>query len=248
MNLREFLESASNDEIGKSLSGIYDDIIQHYVMRRWKGLGLDSGHFVEAARRFLELKLFGKATPIAKQISKFNEAALNAYLNASGDEAYRALIPRVLWSIYALRNKRSIGHLGAVPANEIDATLLLNCAKWVLAEIVRLESSLSAEETRKLVTGIISRQEPAIWTDGTIIRVLDNALGAREKALVALAFLGKKSEIELRDAVRYRNSTNFRKILKRLDEKSLISFTHDVCVISPTGLTEAEGILGRSTH
>jgi hypothetical protein len=248
MNLRKFLESASNDEIGKSLSGIYDDIVQHYVLRRWKSLGLDAGHFVEAVRRFLELKLFGKATPIAQQISNFNEAALNSYFKASGDEAYRVLIPRVLWAVYALRNKRSIGHLGAVPASEIDATLLLNCAKWVLSEIVRLESALSAEDTRKLVTGIISRQEPAIWTDGSIIRVLDNKLGAREKALVVLAFLGKKSEAELREAVRYKNSTNFRRILKRLDDKSLISFTPDSCMISPTGLTEAEGILGRSDH
>jgi hypothetical protein len=248
MKLSEFLISASNQEIGTSLAATYDSIVEHYVLRKWKQVGLDAGHFVEAARRFLELKLFGVATPVAKGLSNFNEATLKSYLNASGDEAYRVLVPRTLWSLYALRNKRSIGHLGAVPASEIDATLLLNGAKWVLSEIARLESKLSVIETRDLVTSIISRQQPAIWIEGGNVRILDNSLGAREKSLVALAFIGKMSESELRNIVRYKNPTNFRKILKRLDEKNSISYSEAECVISPTGLQEAECLLGSTLH
>lgn len=246
MKLREFLVSISNNEIGESLVTIYDSIVEHFILRRWKHLGLDAGHFVEAARRFLELKLFGVATPIAGQLSNFNEATLNSYLKAKGDESYRVLVPRALWSLYALRNKRSIGHLGAVQASEIDATLLLNGAKWVLSEIVRLESNLTAEETQNLVTSIISRQQPTIWVEGDIIRVLDTSLGAREKTLVILALIGRKSEDDLRKIVQYKNPLNFRKILKRLDEKNLISYRSAECLISPAGLTEAEVIFRNS--
>lgn len=243
MKLRDFLIDASNEEIGSSLAATYNSIAQHFMLRRWKYLGLDAGHFVEAARRFIELKLFGEATPVAKNLTNFDEAALNSYIKAKGEDAYRILIPRTLWSLYALRNKRSIGHLGAVPASEIDATLLLNGAKWVLSEIVRLESTISATETRDLVTSIISRQQPAIWIENDIVRIMDNSLGAREKSLIALGFVGPMSEEKVRGIVRYKNATNFRKILKRLDEKNSISYSVDNCVISPTGLDEAERLL-----
>ena len=248
MNLRDFLIDASNDEIGSALSATYDGIVQHFVLRKWKSAGLDAGHFVEAGRRFIELKLFGQATPVAKALNNFNETTLSLYLKANGDESYRLLIPRTLWSLYALRNKRSIGHLSAVPANEIDATLLLNGAKWVLSEIVRLESKLSVDQTRDLVASIISRQQPTIWVEGEIVRILDNSLGAREKSLIALAFIGSLPEERLRAVVRYKNPTNFRKILKRLDEKNSISYSVNNCVISPSGLNEAEKILNTNTH
>jgi hypothetical protein len=245
MRLNDFLSWASNKEIGDSISQTYDDIVKHYVSRKWKFAGLDAGHFVEACRRFLEYKLFGSATPISKSLSKFNDVALTKYLNATGDEAYKILIPRMLWALYALRNKRSIGHLGAVPASEIDASILLNGAKWIVSEIIRLESNLSEEETASLVRGVISRQEVIIWQDGPITRVLDRSLEAREKVLVLLAFTGEKSEDLLRVDVCYKNPTNFRKILKRLDSAGFIYYSSERCCISPTGTTEAEGIARR---
>ncbi|NMW31721.1 hypothetical protein HKD42_06580 [Altererythrobacter sp. RZ02] len=240
MNLNDFLVQASNEEVGNALTVAYDDIVTHYTLGRWKYAGLDAGHFVEAARRFLELKLFGAATPISKGLSNFGDKALSSYLNGNGDESYRILIPRTLWSIYALRNKRSIGHLGAVPASEIDATLLLSGAKWVLSEIVRIESSLTAEDTRELVNSLIARQQPTIWRDGQVLRVLDSSHETREKVLILLAFNGDMSETALRDASQYKNLNNFRKILRRLDEKNLISYTPDLCKISPSGLCLAE--------
>src|SRR4051794_12450373 len=122
MKLRDVLVAASNAEIGNAIDATYAEIVRHYVLRNWKTAGVDAGHFVEAVRRFLELRLLGKATPIGKSLSKFNESEIAKYRDASGDESYRILIPRILWGLYALRNKRSIGHLGAVPASEIDAT------------------------------------------------------------------------------------------------------------------------------
>lgn len=183
MELRSTLALASTQEIGEALASTYSDIVEHYVLRKWKSAGLDAGHFVEAARRFLELKLFGSATPISKALSQFNEATLKKYADASGDEAYRILIPRTLWALFALRNKRSIGHLGAVPASELDAALLLNGAKWVLAEIIRLESNLTVDETRQLVADVIARQQPVIWREGGITRVLDSSMDARQRCL-----------------------------------------------------------------
>jgi hypothetical protein len=240
MRLNDLLISSSNDEIGNAITTSYDEIVRHYVLRNWKTAGLDAGHFVEAVRRFLEFKLFGAATPIGKGLPTFNEATLKSYLDATGDESYRILIPRLLWSLYALRNKRSIGHLGAVPANEIDASILLNGSKWVLSEIVRLCSKGSESETRSLVHRLVERQEMAVWREDDIIRVLDPKIGAREKILIILALTGEKSESELKDHVVYANGTNFRKILRRLDRSNLIAYSSARCRISPTGAVAAE--------
>lgn len=245
MALRDELVNASSPEIGDALFTTYTEIVEHYVLRKWKGVGLDAGHFVEAARRFLELKLFGKATPISAQLSKFTEKALADYLNAKGDEAYRMLIPRTLWSLYALRNKRSVGHLGAVPANEIDATLLLNGAKWVIAEILRLESTLDVNGTRELISDVISRQHAVIWKGEGVTKVLDNKMEAREKALVVLGLIGNMPEHELREIVRYKNPTNFRKILKRLDDANMIAYSESKCQITPLGTEKAEELASR---
>lgn len=243
MELRNTLISASNEEIGSALSAIYSDIIEHYVLRRWKSAGLDAGHFVEAARRFVELKLFGLATPIGKGLPSFNEAVLKGYLNAQGNESYRVLIPRTLWALFALRNKRSIGHLGAVAATELDASLLLNGAKWILAEIIRLESNLNADETTKLVADVIARQQPVIWREGNITRVLDSSMDPRQRALVLLAFVGPHSETDLRAAVRHKDPSNFRKILKRMDDANFISYEPAECRISPKGTEAAEALI-----
>ena len=240
MGLRDELIAASSIEIGNALADTYSAIVEHFVLQRWKSAGLDAGHFVEAARRFLELKLFGVATPIAKSLANFDQKALESYFKAGGDEAYRMLIPRVLWSLYALRNKRSIGHLGAVPANEIDISLLLNGSKWVLAEILRLESKLDLEATRALVSEVISRQHPVVWKSKMETRVLDASLEARYKAILLLALVGDMPESQLRSSVGYKNPTNFRKILKRLDKANLIAYSEEVCQISPLGTEKAE--------
>lgn len=246
MRLRDELVRASNDEIGTALSLTYSEIVEHYVLRRWKIAGLDAGHFVEAARRFLELKLFGAATPIGKQLSKFTEKALKDYEAAQGDDAYRILIPRLLWGLYALRNKRGVGHLGAVPASEIDITLLLNGAKWVLAEIIRLESKLNSHDIKDIISDIISKQIPIVWQTNGINRVLDVSIKPRERVLILLCILGDMSEDEIRTAVCYKNPKNFRKILNRLEAVNLVGSVNDSYKVSPLGVALAEKIIGET--
>ena len=246
MRLKDELVRASNDEIGTALCQTYSEIVEHYVLRRWKSAGLDAGHFVEAARRFLELKLLGAATPIGKQLSNFTDKALKEYEGAKGDDAYRILIPRILWGLYALRNKRGVGHLGAVPASEIDITLLLNGAKWVLAEIIRLESKLSPHEVSEIILDIISKQIPIVWQTNGITRVLDVSIKPRERAIILLCIIGDMSEDDLRTAVCYKDSRNFRKILNRLEAANLVAPVDGLYKASPIGIALAEKIIGET--
>lgn len=242
-DLRTILEGASTPEIASAVDETFREISKHFVTHNWKTAGLDAGHFVEAVRRFLEFRLFGKATPIGKSLPRFNEAALKSYESATGDESYRVLIPRLLWSLYALRNKRSIGHLGATPATQIDATILLYGAKWVLSEIVRLESTGPADEGLALISRLIERQIEVLWRDGDIKRILNPRIPTRSQVLLLLFLIGNQTADELQLTTGYKNKSNFRSILKRLHDARLIEFDRTNCILSPTGSREAEAIL-----
>lgn len=239
-----FLKKSYPHDLVDALLTAYTEIESNYALRKWKASELDAGHFVEAARRILDFVLYaGKYTPIGTDLPKFNDKELTRYENGTGDEAYRILIPRVLRSVYGVRNKRGVGHVGKVSPNEMDATLILYNVKWVLAELIRQASGLSPAETQKLVDTIIERRLSVLWKHGDLTRVLSK-VGAREQVLILLYDEDKQSEEKLRKAIEYKNETNFRKILARLHSKRRIEFRTDgICMILPPGVFEAEEIL-----
>jgi hypothetical protein len=246
VKLLDVLTSASGPAIAKAIVDSHAEIVRHYALRNWKTAGLDAGHFVEAVRRFIEHKLFGQSTPIGKSLPKFNDGALKSYESASGDESYRILIPRVLFGVYAIRNKRSIGHLSAVAASQLDAMLLMNSAKWIVAELVRLNATGSAEDTRRLIEVIIQREIETLWQEGGIVRVLNTSMKTSSKILVLLTLRGDQSPDQLRGIIEYKRAGDFLKILRDLHNNRLIELTNELVIISPKGIAEAEKLLATS--
>ena len=51
--------------------------------------------------------------------------------NQSIELSYRILIPRYLYAMYSIRNKRGIIHKSEIDPNAMDLTILLYSAKWV---------------------------------------------------------------------------------------------------------------------
>jgi hypothetical protein len=243
----EILKSKFPAELVDALLTAYAEIEGNYALGKWKASELDAGHFVEAARRILEFELFEKKyTPIGKDLPKFVPDELKRYVEqGKGDEAFRIHIPRILWGVYGIRNKRGIAHVGTVSPNEMDATLILYDAKWVLAEFIRQASGLSPDETQRLVDEIIERRLSVLWKHGDVTRVLVQ-LTAREQVLVLLYDENNQHESKLLKAVEYNSASDFRKILRVLHTKRLIEYREDaVCVLSPTGVIAAEEILRR---
>ena len=160
MNITTTLAASLPRALVDALLSAQKEIEGNYLHRKWKASELDAGHFVEAARRIIEHRLFGTYTPIGKDLPTFNDRLLQQYEQASGDQSYRILIPRVLRAIYGIRNKRGVGHLGLISPNEMDATLILYNVKWVIAEILRLESGLAVSDIQKVIEHVIERQAP----------------------------------------------------------------------------------------
>ncbi len=243
MTVAAILAAKYPKDVVDALLQAYREIEQNYFLRKWKASELDAGHFVEAARRLIEHELFGGATQLGKSLSNFNDQELKKYENGKGDESVRILIPRVLWSVYGIRNKRGVGHVGPVSPNQMDSALILADVKWVLAEFVRLSSGLSTSETQALVDSIVERRLDLVWRHGDTTRILDTGIPARGQVLVLLYESSPQKDEDLRGAVEYANPSKFRALLRNLHKERLIEYTPDgTCVITSKGIIEAEKI------
>ncbi|MEW6239675.1 MAG: hypothetical protein AB1564_02565, partial [Chloroflexota bacterium] len=222
MLARDILIQAYPEELADNLLGSFKSIEENYVLQKWKPSELDAGHFVETVRRILEFEFTGKYAPFNQQLTSFNDSALKQYEQSQGDESLRILIPRILIAIYGIRNKRGVGHVSTVSPNEMDATLILYNVKWVLAELIRLKSKMSIDETQAVVDSIVERQVEILWKTDEFTRVLDGNLSARDKVLILLYNADNQQDADLQKIIEYQNVTDFKKILKKLHSQNLI--------------------------
>ncbi len=247
MSVDTILKGKYHANVVDALISAYKEIENNYTLGKWKASELDAGHFVEAARRMLEFELFGQATPIGSNLPNFNEVVLKGYQQAQGDESLRILIPRLLWSIYGIRNKRGVGHLGTISPNKMDCSLILSNVKWVLAEFVRLASGLTSSETQTLIDEIVQRELGLLWKHGDTVRVLNSKLTAREKILLLLYDKSPQKLTDLRTAIEYANTYDFKRIAKKLHSSRHIELTSDeTCIITALGILAAERVVNHN--
>lgn len=238
------LESASDKTLATSILATFKEVEKNYFLRSWKTSELDSGHFVEATRRFIDFRLTGTYTPIGTTLSTFNSNELRRLENLTGNEAYRLHIPRALFSIYGLRNKRGVGHLGPINPNYLDATFIIATCKWVLGEFLRTESTMSFDETVVVVERIVDRPLPGIWDIGNTKRILADGLSLRDQILFLLLAESPQTSEQLLDRTGYKNEAYFNKNLRKLHDERLVELSADgVCHLSPKGSKIAEHIV-----
>lgn len=229
------LTSAANDQIATLIVDKYMEIEAAHSTDDWKIAGLDAGHFVEAVRRFLDIVLFGASVPIGKSLGAFHQKELLRLEGAKGDDAYRLHIPRALQLIYGIRNKRGIGHLSEVAANRQDSSMVLQVAKWVLAELVRLNSNLGTDETSALVDRICHRNVAAIWFDGEKDIVLSDNLSLKHQIIVVLYSRSTGNIDQLRVATNSQTPYLKRTINTLIKEKVISKLLNEDFILSPKG-------------
>lgn len=151
----------------------------------------------------------------------------------------------MLTALYEIRNNRNVGHLGGdVDPNYLDATAVLSMSSWVVAELVRVFHNVSTKEAQESVDALIERKLPVIWEVGSVRRVLDSEMPARDQALLLLYQKPSwVSEKDLTSWVEYSSLAMFRtRVLRPLHSARLIE--HDnvsgTARISPKGAREVE--------
>jgi len=243
MEAFDILKNSYNKEISNKILESYKEIESNYVFGKWKTSELDAGHFVESVRRLIEQELLGSYTPFNKHLTRFNDSVLTQYAQASGHKSFRILIPLLLRAIYDIRNNRGVGHISSVSPNQMDATYIFYAVKWILAEIIRIKSAFSIDETQDIISKIIERKLDIIWKGDGFTRILYNDLKTEQKILVLLYDRSPQNIKELQISINYKNITDLKIKLFSMNEEVLINFDGKNCTISPKGIAEAEKII-----
>lgn len=239
--IRASIEALATRPLADVLLSEYDELSRRYTLRDFQPSELNGGRFAEAAFRVCQHVCLGSFTPIGSSLPKVDQLlrTLEQTPAASADDTFRLHIPRSLRLIYDLRNKRDVAHLGAgVNPNAVDASLVLNCASWVLAEIVRISHKCDVHTAQMIVDNLAERRTSLIWREEDIIRVLRPELPFDDKVLLILHHLQPEwvSEKKLFEWVEYSTLPGLRKnVLAKLHKEAMIHLKDGVAKLLPPG-------------
>jgi hypothetical protein len=224
----------------------FGKITQNYRERRWEAQNLDGGKLCEVAYTILDGYTSGGNYAANASKPRNFEAACKALENrTSYPDSARMTIPRVLFALYEVRNRRGVGHVGGdVDANHMDAEFVLAAAKWVVAELIRLFHSIDVQTATEVVDSLVDRTMPVIWEVGGVKRVLDTTLSLKDQTLLLL--YADPSPISEKDLAKYLEQDrpgNYRRVLMELHSSRWVEWDYratSMVTLSPRGRKEVE--------
>lgn len=247
------IENLLEIEIPKEL---IEYLLEHYqkgnnefLKENWDYVGNEIGKFIEVAFRIVQNKTLNQYTSMNEKLPIINEGFLKNFEQSNNaDEEYRIIIPRVLYSMYCIRNKRGMIHINNINPNRMDALYLINSSKWILAEIIRTTSNIDFEIAMQLIDDILHKTIPYVWRNNDTVRVLNTKLNVKEKILLLLYSEDKMSLEKLFNCIEYKNKTIFKKYIMELHSLRYIEFdANEQCVILPNGIKHIEEILKKDS-
>jgi hypothetical protein len=240
--VEEILNGQLPDEVIGHIVSEYLHIKQQFILNNFLPTELNGGRFGESALRAIEFLDTGKYTAFGTQVPS-EQIIRSAANNTTLSETLRLFIPRTLRVIIDVRNKRDVGHPGGdVSPNFSDSLFIVGSCDWVLTEFVRHFYNCSINEASQIVKDINETKIPIVTELNGFIRVNSVSLSTPEKILVILYYKNPTciQEKDLQKWLRYKNPTNFRKILIAMDKQALIHYENHVCNLLPNGIIKVE--------
>jgi hypothetical protein len=236
------------DGLRKELLESFEKILRNFRERRWEPAELNGGKLCEVVycivRGYADGEMPAKATKPKNMVEACKD--LEKADQAKVPRAVRIQIPRMLVALYEVRNNRGVGHVGGdVDPNHMDARVVVEMSKWVMADLVRVFHSLTTDEAARVVDTLVERTVPTVWEVGGRRRVLPRGLKKGEETLLLLYSLYVPVKATtLSEWVEYSSPAAYRRdILRPLHGKQrFIEFDEkkDEVVISPTGIAKVE--------
>jgi hypothetical protein len=244
------LLQAVPQELREELLAAYGSILKNYRERRWEPAELNGGKLCEVAYTILQGFVDGtypkKSTKPKNMVDACHD--LERASSTSFPRSVRIQIPRMLVSLYEIRNNRGVGHVGGdVDPNHMDAVCVLQMSKWILGELVRTFHGVSTDVAAAAVDAIVERTVPIVWEVGGNLRVLQPEMRMKDRALVLLYHsVGPVAENDLVAWIEHSNASVFRRdVLRPAHKKKLLEFDAGAGTvhISPLGIDYVESVI-----
>lgn len=243
--IQNLLKKEIPEELVEHLLEHYQKANNEFLKENWDYVGNEIGKFIEVAFRIVQNKTLKQYTLMNEKLPIITEKFLKEFEQSNNcNEEYRIIIPRVLYSMYCIRNKRGMIHINNINPNRMDASYLINSSKWILAELIRITSNIDFEIAMKIIDDILHKTIPYVWKNNDIVRVLNTKLNVKEKILILLYSEDKMSFEKLFNCIEYKNKTIFKKYILELHKSRYIEFdSNEQCIILPNGIKYIEEIL-----
>jgi len=215
----------------------FQKLHKQYFLGRWEPAQLDGGRFAEAILRILQYKDIGTFTPIGTQLNR-SQIVISIRKNKNLPESFRFHVLGLTELILDFRNKRNVGHLGAIDVNEMDSTVVLQMVNWIVAELIRVDGQMSPTDAEAEIKKIIERKVPIIEEIGGRLKCLNPKLDAKQKSLI-FCYQKYPEAISLNDLYDWSEYTNkgvLRAKLVELNKDGRLSFRNDSAVLTKMGL------------
>ena len=248
MNFNELLKGIP-ETLRDELISTYSEIDRNFRERRWEPSELNGGKLCEVVYTIIKGHVDGSFPNSASKPSNMVAACRNLeQAGATVPRSLRIQIPRMMIALYEIRNNRGVGHVGGdVDPNEMDATCVLQMAKWIVCELVRVFHCTSTSEAESLVGALSERELPLIWRVDDVVRVLDTTMSSADKTLALLYSCADGLAVaDLVRYIEYSNASVYRKtVMSKLHGSRLLEFNSrkGTAKISPLGARHVETVV-----
>ncbi len=166
---------------------------RRYVLSDWEPAELDGGQFAEILARIIYHNDSGTLNR-AKGFDdcvKYLENDTNGVSHSITPRHDAIHIARVLRTIYKFRSQRGAVHISAsYSANQMDAKLMVECARWLMMETLRLFSQQAQDQAAKTIRELLQFDVPCVGKFEEVIIVQRTDLTGEEEVLVLLHYSG----------------------------------------------------------
>ncbi|MBA7690044.1 hypothetical protein ES703_98567 [subsurface metagenome] len=246
-SIKQQLSNSIDHSLVERLLERYTELKQNYYLGKYKPSELDAGHFAEVVIRILQFVTVGTYTRLGQPLNRFDAREVERYAqlpSATYPDSIRIHIPRVVFAIYGIRNRRGVGHVGGdVNPNLSDASFIVASCDWIMAEILGLYYTSTLEEAQQFVDTIVIRKVPLVQDFNGFLKVLAPRLSVPRQVLVLLYQRGASgaSRQELGQWVKTKSTSHIPNTLARLEhEKGYIHCDNSRCFITRTGIRFVE--------
>lgn len=243
--LEALLQARFDGALVSPLLDALEALQQAYAEGRLRPSELEGGHFAEYCFRLCEKEAFGKYTAVGRPLTRIDQLVVKLASAPSGHDSFRLHIPRVLFGIAEVRNRRGVGHpSGDVNPNYPDAELVRTTAAWCTAELLRHAAGLDITSAQALVDELARRVIPFIEEIEGRVLFLEVGLSVRDRVLLLLHHYGVAVlRAQLAANLPGVSGSRFRTVLSELRGLACIHETTQGWVLSRKGLAETEELL-----